>query len=171
MWLKGEGLLVQNRKELANEINPYDANIVEYMCSNISGNVRPIGVLENSFDSLLITDSIIKLGVCVCVCMCMCVCVCAYMCMSVCVHVGVYAHMRVQLCVLTNMHLHVFMHTISKIMDMYDIIEIQDDVITTTTTGGHSYLIKKLIGSGAFANIYLAIDIHSDDKKALKVSD
>ena len=44
--------------------------------------------------------------------------------MSVCVHVGVYAHMRVQLCVLMNMHLHVFMHTISKTMDMYDNIEI-----------------------------------------------
>ena len=91
--------------------------------------------------------------------------------MSVCVHVGVYAHMCVQLCVLMNMHLHVFMHTISETVDMYDIIEIQDDVITTTTTGGHNYLIKKLIGSGAFANIYLAVDIHSGDKKALKVSD
>ena len=84
VWLKEEGLLVQNRKELANEINPYDANIVEYMCSNISGNVRPIGVLENSFDSLLITDSTIKLGVCVCVCVCgwvggcVCVCVCVW---------------------------------------------------------------------------------------------
>ena len=53
---------------------------------------------------------------------------------------------------------------------MFSIIELQDDVITTTT-GGHSYLIKKLIGSGAFANIYLAIDIHSGDKKALKVSE
>ena len=68
VWLKEEGLLVQNREELPNEINPYDANIVEYMCNNVSGNVRPIGVLENSFDSLLITDSTIKLGVCVCVC-------------------------------------------------------------------------------------------------------
>ena len=48
-------------------------------------------------------------------------------------------------------------------------IEIRDDVITTT--GGHSYLIKKLIGSRAFTNIYLAIDIHSGDKKALKVSE
>ena len=75
---------MQNRKELANEINSNDANIVEYMCSNISGNVRPIGVLQNSFDSLLITDSTIKLGVCVCVCVCMWVCmrtcVCNYVC-------------------------------------------------------------------------------------------
>ena len=70
--------------------------------------------------------------------------------------------------VLMNMQLHVFMHNISK--TVYDNIEIRDDVITTTT-GGHSYLIKKLIGSGAFANIYLAIDIHSGDKKALKVSE
>ena len=36
-------------------------------------------------------------------------------------------------------------------------------------TGNHSYLIRKLIGSGAFANIYLAEDIHTGDKKALKV--
>ena len=56
---------------------------------------------------------------------------------------------------------------VSQLHNMMD--NIRDDVITTT--GGHSYLIKKLIGSGAFANIYLAIDIHSDDKKALKVSD
>ena len=99
MWLKEEGLLVQNRKELANEINPYDANIVEYMCSNIIGNVRPIGVLENSFDGLLITDSTIKLGMCVRVCVRVCVyacvhmyvfvCVCVCACGCVCMHVGV----------------------------------------------------------------------------------
>ena len=95
VWLKGEGPLVQNRKELANEINSNNANIVEYMCSNISGNVRPIGVLQNSLNSLLITDSIIKLGVCVCVYMCACVyvhvcvcacgCVCAHACAIICV--------------------------------------------------------------------------------------
>ena len=34
--------------------------------------------------------------------------------------------------------------------------------------GGHNYLIKKLIGKGAFATIYLAID-DNGDKKALKV--
>ena len=84
VWLKEEGLLVENR-ELPNEINPYDANIVEYMCNNIRGNVRPIGVLENSFNSLLITDSTIKLGVCVCMRACLCVCVCVCACMSVCV--------------------------------------------------------------------------------------
>ena len=77
-------------------------------------------------------------------CVCVCVCVCQHVC------------------------LYVFMLNISK--TVYDNIEIRDDVITTTT-GGHSYLIKKLIGSGAFANIYLAIDIHSGDKKALKVSE
>ena len=64
----------------------------------------------------------------------------------------------------------VFTYRCNITVDMFSIIEIQDDVITTTT-GGHSYLIKKLIGSGAFANIYLAIDIHSGDKKALKVSE
>lgn len=37
------------------------------------------------------------------------------------------------------------------------------------TIGGHRYLIKKLIGSGAFANIYLAVDIRNGDRKALKV--
>ena len=58
---------------------------------------------------------------------------------------------------------------VSQLHNSYMMDNIRDDVITTT--GGHSYLIKKLIGSGAFANIYLAIDIHSDDKKALKVSD
>ena len=70
---------------------------------------------------------------------------------------------------LTSMYLHTGVPCTITV-DMFSIIEIQDDVITTTT-GGHSYLIKKLIGSGAFANIYLAIDIHSDDKKALKVSE
>ena len=76
VWLKEEGLLVQNRKKLANEMNPYDANIVEYVCSNISGNARLIGVLENSLNCLLITDCTIKLGVCVFVCACMCICLC-----------------------------------------------------------------------------------------------
>ncbi|XP_065883553.1 uncharacterized protein [Dysidea avara] len=38
----------------------------------------------------------------------------------------------------------------------------------TITLGGHNYLIKKLIGKGAFATIYLAID-DNGDKKALKV--
>ena len=84
VWLKEEGLVVQNREELPNEINPYDVNIVEYMCNNISGNVRPIGVLENSFNSLLITDSTIKLSVCVCVCVGACVCRCVCVCMGVC---------------------------------------------------------------------------------------
>ena len=61
------------------------------------------------------------------------------------------------------------MRTFFMIIFMYMMYKMIDNVITTT--GGHSYLIKKLIGSGAFANIYLAIDIHSGDKKALKVSD
>ena len=60
----------------------YDANIVEYMSINISGKVRPIGVLENSLNCLLITDSTIKLGVCVCarVCVRVCMIVCVYAC-------------------------------------------------------------------------------------------
>lgn len=86
-WMKEEGLLVHNREELANEINPYDANIVEYMCNNISGNVRPIGVLENSFNSLLITDSSIELGVYVAGCVC--VCVWAHVCAHVCIHLHI----------------------------------------------------------------------------------
>jgi len=65
MLLKEEGL--------PNEINPYHANIVEYMCNKINGNVRPIGILEDSFMSLLNTDSTIKLGVCLCVCVSVCV--------------------------------------------------------------------------------------------------
>ena len=84
------------------------------------------------------------------------VCVCARVCAIMCVDEYAFA------CI--------YMHTISKTVDVYDIIQIRDDVITTTT-GGHSYLIKKLIVSGAFANIYLATDIHSGDKKALKVSE
>jgi len=40
--------------------------------------------------------------------------------------------------------------------------------IICVTIGGHNYLIKKLIGKGAFAIIYLAID-DKGDKKALKV--
>ena len=63
VWLKEEGPLVRNKEQLPKEIDPYDANIVEYMCNNISSNVRPIGVLDNSFNSLLITDSTIKLGI------------------------------------------------------------------------------------------------------------
>ena len=90
VWLKEEGLLVQNREELANEINPYDANIVEYMCNNISGNVKLIGVLENSFDSVLITDSTIKLGVYTCVYVCVCMCVRVYMFICVCLYMNVY---------------------------------------------------------------------------------
>lgn len=83
-WMKEEGLLVHNREELANEINPYDANIVEYMCNNISGNVRPIGVLENSFNSLLITDSTIELGVYVAGCVYACMCAYVYIYIYVC---------------------------------------------------------------------------------------
>ena len=87
VWLKEEGLLVHNKEQLPKEIDPYNATIVEYMCNNIS-NVRPIGVLDNSFNSLLITDSTIKLGsvsiysmyvpisVSVLVCIFVCVAVC-----------------------------------------------------------------------------------------------
>ena len=88
-----------------------------------------------------------------------------YLCVHVCMCESIHA-----LCECNYVNKYVFTYRCNITVDMFSIIEIQDDVITTTT-GGHSYLIKKLIGSGAFANIYLAIDIHSGDKKALKVSD
>ena len=93
------------------------------------------------------------------------VCICSDICIYVCMYVCVNPYMH---CVSAIMLTSKYRCNIT--VDMFSIIEIQDDVITTTT-GGHSYLIKKLIGSGAFANIYLAIDIHSGDKKALKVSE
>ena len=113
VWLKEEGLLVQNREELANEINPFDTNIcVEYMSNGnntmVSGNVKPIGVSENSFDSLLITDSTIKLGVCVCVYVCMCVCI--YICVHVSVRVSVFVYVRMCVCMCVHVYVHVYVY-------------------------------------------------------------
>ena len=95
-------------------------------------------------------------------------CVCIHVCVRLSVYTDICVYMHaMQQCIMYVHDTALYMYSI--ILYMYDVIEIKDDVITTT--GGHSYLIKKLIGSGAFANIYLAIDIHSGDKKALKVSD
>lgn len=49
-----------------------------------------------------------------------------------------------------------------------DVVVVHHSLYWYNSIGEHDYLIKKLIGKGAFATIYLAID-DKGNKKALKV--